>query len=103
MSKYTPLHTRTKTMVELKDQIEKLEKDIKALLANQKSVKEEMKNNNTMLKKEIKDKVVLVLERRMDEKFDILNEKQKDLDNKMSTMTQHKHHNTELEHHDAEP
>ena len=30
----------------------------------------------------------MVLERRLDEKFDILNEKQKDLDEKMSTMTQ---------------
>ena len=42
-------------MAELKDQIEKLEKDIKALVANQKSLKEKMKNNNTVLKKEIKD------------------------------------------------
>ena len=41
-----------------------------------------------MLKKEIKDKVVMVLERRLDEKLDIMNEKQKDLDDKMSTMTQ---------------
>ena len=41
-----------------------------------------------MLKKEIKDEVVLVLERRLDDKLDIMNEKQKDLDDKMSTMTQ---------------
>ena len=75
-------------MVELKDQIKKLEKDIKALVANQKSLKEEIKNNNTVLKKEIKDKIVMVLERRLDEKLDILNEKQKDLDDKMRTMTQ---------------
>ena len=40
-----------KAMMELKDQIEKLEKDIKALVANQKSWKEEMKNNNATLKK----------------------------------------------------
>ena len=65
-----------------------MEKDIKSLVANQKSLKKAMKNNNTVLKKEIKDEVVLVLERRLDEKFDILNEKQKDLDDKMSTMTQ---------------
>ena len=65
-----------------------MEKDIKSLVANQKNLKEEMKNNNTVLKKEIKDEVVLVLERRMDEKFDILNEKQKDLHEKMSTVTQ---------------
>ena len=53
-------------MDELRDQIEKLEKDIKALVANQKKLKEEMKNNNMVLKKEIKDEVVLVLERRLD-------------------------------------
>ena len=62
----------------------KMEKEIKSLVPNQKSLKEEMKNNNTVLK----DELVLVLARRMDEKFDILNEKQKDLDDKMSTMTQ---------------
>ena len=71
-------------MAELKDQIKKMEKDIKSLVANQKSLKEEIKNNNTVLK----DEFVLVLERRLDEKFDILNEKQKDLDDKMTTMTQ---------------
>ena len=75
-------------MAELKDQIEKMEKDIKSLVANQKSLKEEMKNNKTTLKKEIKDGVVLVLERRLDENFDILKEKPKVLDDKMSTMTQ---------------
>ena len=71
-------------MAELKEKIEKMEKDIKSLVTNQKGLKEEMQNNNTILK----DELVLVLERRMDEKFDILNEKQKDLDDKMSTMTQ---------------
>ena len=76
-------------MGELKDQIEKLEKDIKALAANQKSWKEEMKNNNVVLKKEIKDEVVLILERRLDEKSNFISEKQKDLDDKMSTMTQY--------------
>ena len=65
----------SKTMAELKEQIKKMEKGIKFLVANQKNLKEEMKNNNTMLKKEIKDDVVLVLERRLDEKFGILNEK----------------------------
>ena len=96
-------------MAELKDQIEKMEKDIKFLVANQKSLKEEMKNNITVLKKEIKDEVVLVLERRLNEKFDILNGKQKYLDEKMSTMTQNintithnlstmtKNHNTLME------
>ena len=58
-------------MAELKEQIEKMEKDIKSLVANQKSSKEEMHNNNTILK----DELVLVLERRLDENFDILNEK----------------------------
>ena len=71
-------------MTELKKQIEKMDKDIKSLVANQKHLMEEMKNNNIVLKYEL----VLLLERRMDEKFDILNEKQKDLDEKMSTMTQ---------------
>ena len=70
-------------MVELKEQIKKME-DIKSLVANQKGLKEEMQNNNTILK----DELVLVLERRLDDKFDILSEKQKDLDEKMSTMTQ---------------
>ena len=75
-------------MARLKDQIKKLEKDIKTLVANQKNWKEEMKNNNAVLKKEIKDKVVIVLERRRDEKLDVMNKKQKDLDGKMSTMIQ---------------
>ena len=57
---------------------------INSLVANQKNLKEEMKNKNTVLKY----KLFLVLERRLDEKFDILNEKQKYLDDKMSTMTQ---------------
>ena len=71
-------------MAELKEQIEKMEKDIKSLVANQKHLKEEMKNNNTVLK----DELVLVLERRIDEKIDILSKNKKDLDDKMSTMTQ---------------
>ena len=62
-------------MAELKDQIEKLEKDIKDLVANQKIWKEEMKNNIAVLKKEIKYEVVLLLERRLDGKLDIMNEK----------------------------
>ena len=71
-------------MAKLKEKIEKMEKDIKSLVANQKGLKEKMQNNNTLLK----DELVLVLERRLDEKFDILNQEQKDLDDKMSTMTQ---------------
>ena len=74
-------------MAELKEKIEKMEKDMKSLIANQKSLKEEMKNNNTVLKKEIKDEVVLVLERRMDEKLWHPEWKKKS-DEKMSTMTQ---------------
>ena len=59
-----------------------------------------MQNNNTLLK----DELVVVLERRLDSKLDILNEKQKDLDDKMSTMTQNINTlTTELERHDAEP
>ena len=61
-----------------------MEEDIKSIVANQEGLKEKMQNNNTLLK----DELVLVLERRLDEKFDILNEKQKYLDDKMSTMTQ---------------
>ena len=75
-------------MAELKDQTKKLEKDIKALVANKKRLKEEIINNNTVLKKEIKDEIVMVLERRLDEKLHTMNKKQKDLDDKMSTMTQ---------------
>ena len=71
-------------MEEVKEQIEKMEKDIKSLVANQKISKKEIKNNNTVLK----GKFVMVLERRMDGKFYILSEKQKYLDDKMSTMTQ---------------
>ena len=51
-------------MGKLKEQIEKMEKGIESLLANRNSLKEEMKNNNTVLKKEIEDKVVLVLEKK---------------------------------------
>ena len=64
-------------MAELKDQIEKLEKDIKGFTANQKSLKEEMKNRNATLRKEIKDEVVLVLERRLHDKLNIMNENKK--------------------------
>ena len=72
-------------MAELNEKIEKMEKDIKSLIANLKGLKEELKNNNTVLK----DKFFSVLESKMDEKFDILNEKQiKDVDEKMSTITQ---------------
>ena len=71
-------------MAELKEQIEKMEKDIKSIVTNQEGLKEMMQNNNTLLK----DELVLVLERRLDDKLDILNEKQKDVDDKMSTVTQ---------------
>ena len=71
-------------MEELKDKIEKMEKDIKSLVANQEGLKENMQNNNTLLKNDL----VLVLERRLNDKLDILNEKQKDVDDKMSTITQ---------------
>ena len=61
-----------------------MEKDIKSLGANQEGLKEKMQNNNTSIKNDL----VLVLERRLDDKLDILNEKQKDVDDKMSTVTQ---------------
>ena len=57
-------------MEELKEKIEKME-DIKSIVANQEGLKEKMQNINILLK----DELVLVLERRLDEKFDILNEK----------------------------
>ena len=57
-------------MAELKEKIKKMEKDIKSLVANQKGLKEEMKNNNTVLK----DELILVLESRLDDKFDIMSE-----------------------------
>ena len=49
-SKYTPPNTRSKTMEELKEKIEKMEKDIKSIVANQEGLKEKMQNNNTLLK-----------------------------------------------------
>ena len=69
-------------MAELKEQIKKMEKDIRSLVADLKCLKEKMQNNNTLLK----DELVLVLERRLNDKLDILNEKQKDVDDKMSTI-----------------
>ena len=81
-------YTRTQATPELKDKLEKLERDVKSLVANQKNWKEEMKKSNVTLKKQIKDKFVLVLERILDDKLDIMNKKQKDLDDKMSGMTQ---------------
>ena len=71
--KYTPSYTRSKTMEELKEKIEKMEKDIKSLVANQESLKEKMQNNNTLLKNDL----VLVLERRLDDKLHILNKNKK--------------------------
>ena len=73
-------------MMELKDKLEKLEKDIKALVANQEKFIEETKNNKA-LRKEIKEDVVLVLGRKLDDKVDIMHEKQKELDEKMCAMT----------------
>ena len=61
--------------MKLKDKLDKLEKDIKAIVANQEKIREETKNNKA-LKKEIKD-VVLVLGRKLDDKVDIMHEKQK--------------------------
>ena len=55
-------------MAELNEKIEKMEKDIKSLVANQKKLKEEMQNNNIILKNEL----VLVLGRRLDEKIVLL-------------------------------
>ena len=46
------------------------------------------RKNNKALKKEIKDEVVLVLEIKIDDKLDIMNKKQKELDDKISAMRQ---------------
>ena len=47
-------------MTELKGKLEKVEKDSKALVANQEKFREETKNNKA-LKKEIREDVVLKL------------------------------------------
>ena len=71
-------------MAELKEKIEKRRRTSSPLSLIKKACKKRVKITNTILK----DELVWVLERRMDEKFDILNEKQRDLDDIMSTMTQ---------------
>ena len=68
-----------------------MEKDIKSLVANQKGLKEEMQNNNTILK----DELVLVLERRLDDKMSTMTQNINTLTQNMSTMTQN--HNTLIE------
>ena len=73
-------------MTELKDKLEKLKKAIKALVANQEKIIEETKNNKA-LKKQIKEDFVLVLGRILDDKVDIMHEKQKELDDQMCAMT----------------
>ena len=40
-------------MEELKEKIEKMEKDIKSLVNNQEGLKEKMQNNNTLLKNDL--------------------------------------------------
>ena len=67
-------------MEELKEKIKKMEKDIMSLVDNQEGLKEKMQNNNTLLK----NNLVLVLERRLNDKLDILT----NMDDKMSTITQ---------------
>ena len=64
-------------MVNLKDQIEKLEKDVKALVSNQETFREEMKNNNATQKSKLKNEVVLVLEIRLVDKLDVMIRKHK--------------------------
>ena len=87
-------------MEELKEKIQKMEKDIKSIVTNQEGLKEKMQNNNILLK----DELVLVLERRLDDKLDILNEKTKrrGWQNEYRD-AKHKHLNTKHEHHDTEP
>ena len=59
-------------MEELKEKIDKMEKDIKSIVANQEGLKEKMQNNNTLLKNDL-----VLVERRLYDKLDILSEKQK--------------------------
>ena len=59
-------------MEELKEKIKKME-DIMSIVANQEGLKEKMQNNNTLLKNDL----VLVLERRLDDKLDILTKNKK--------------------------
>ena len=55
----------------LKAQIEKLEKDFNdRIIKSQEDLKEEIQNCNAKLKNEIREKVVSVLDRRLDEKLD---------------------------------
>ena len=61
-------------MMELKEKLEKLGKDINVVITNQKSLKEGTKNNKA-LKKEIKEDVVLVLGRKLDDRVDVMHEK----------------------------
>ena len=69
-------------MEELKEKIEKME-DIKSIVANQEGLKEKMQNNNTLLRNDL-----VLVERRLYDKLDILSEKQKNMDDKMSTIMQ---------------
>ena len=63
-------------VTELKAQIEKLEKDFNdRIIKSQEDLKEEIKNCNTKLKNEIREEVVSVLDRRLDDKLDGMKEK----------------------------
>ena len=60
----------------LKAQIEKLEKDFNdRIIKSQKDLKEEIKNCNAKMKNEIREEVILVLDRRLDDKLDEMKEK----------------------------
>ena len=86
-------------MEELKEKIDKMEKDIKSIAANQEGLKEKMQNNNTLLKNDL-----VLVERRLDDKLDIMSKKLKKhgWQNEYHN-AKHKHLNTDHEHHDTKP
>ena len=74
-------------MADLWDQINKLEKDFKYFITkSQEYLKEEIKNSNAKVKKEIKGEVVLLLARRIYEKLEGIQEKYEQLGDKLNTI-----------------
>ena len=74
-------------MTDLKAQIENLEKDFNEHVSkSQEDLKEKIKNYNTKMKHEIREEVILVLDRRLDDKLDGMKEKQYQLNDKLNTL-----------------
>ena len=65
---------------------------------------EKKRKNNKELKNEIKEDVVLVLGRKLDDRVEIMHQKRKRIRwRDVCDDTEHKHHATKLEHHDTKP